>query len=117
MTIDDYTGLSWTIADLDFRHADRHIAAARRMLPGRNTRRVIGVEIIRRRGIGDIGEADIAKAIDREQGLPPGAQMPAGNAQQVPDQPWPEERPDKLEKTAEIRMHAREDEPRRIPGG
>ncbi len=115
MTMHDHTGLNRIMMDYSGLHAharknrDRHIAAKRRMIPRRHTRRFICVEIIRRRGIGHISEPDIAKAIDREQGLPPGAQVPAGNAHEVPDQPRPEDRPDKLEEAAEIRMHAGED--------
>ena len=63
------------------------------------------------------GEPDIAEMVNREQSLPPGAQMPAGSAHEVPDQPRPEDRPDKLEETAEIRMHSRENGAGHLPGG
>ena len=123
MTIDDHTGLIRIMTDYSELRAhaatnrDRHIAAKRRMLPGRHTWRFICVEIIRRRGIGHISEPDIAKAIHREQRLPPGALMPAGSAHEVPHQPRPEDRPDKLEEAAEIRMHARKDGAGHLPGG
>jgi hypothetical protein len=109
-TIDDQAGFIRIMTDeAGLRaHAGGHIAAKGRMLPCRKARGFICVEIIRRRGIGHIGELDIAETIDCRQRIPPGPHVPAGHAQQVPDQPRPEDRPDMVEETLEIRMHGLE---------
>ncbi|KCZ83702.1 hypothetical protein HAD_13909 [Hyphomonas adhaerens MHS-3] len=110
MTIDDYTGLNRIMTDLRFRHANRHIAATGRMLPCREARRFICIEIIGRRGVSHEDQPYIAKAIDRHQRLPPGARVPAGDAHQVPHQLRPEQRPDMGKVALKVRMHARKDE-------
>ena len=102
MTKHDHAGLAV--------HAGRHIAATGRVLPCREARRFICIEIIERRGVSHEDQPYIAKAIDRHQRVPPGARMPASDAHQVPHQPRPEERPDMVEIALEVRMHARKDE-------
>ena len=97
MTRHDHDGL-WA-------HAGGQIAAKGRVVPCRNARCFICIEIIGWRGIGQADEPDIAKAIDRHQRFAPGVRMPAGDAHQVPHQPWPEERPDMVEVALEVRMH------------
>ncbi len=110
MTIDDYTGLNRIMTDLRFGHANRHIAAKGRTLPCRHARRFICIEIIGRRGICHEDQPDVSKAIDRHQRLAPRPRVPAGDTQQVPHQPWPEQRPDMGKVALEVRMHARKDE-------
>ena len=111
MTKHDHSGLSRIMTDFAGHSAhaaanrDRHIAAKGRMFPARNTRRFICIEIIRRRGIGQADQPDIAKAIDRHQRFAPGARMPAGDAHQVPHQPRPEHWPDMVEVALKVRMH------------
>ena len=109
--MDDQAGLIRIMTDYagTSAHAGGPIAAKGRMFPCRKARGFICVESIGRRGIGHIGKLDIAKTIDRHQRIPPGAHVPAGNTQQVPDQPWPEDRPDMVEEALEIRMHGLED--------
>ena len=112
MIMDDDTGLSRIMTDLAERPAQSREpgAADSRPFPARNARRFICIEIIGRRGIGHEDQPDIAEAIDRHQGIPPGARVPAGDAHQVQHQPRPEERPDMVEIALEVRMHARKDE-------
>ncbi|HAE25604.1 MAG TPA: hypothetical protein DCG58_00445, partial [Hyphomonas adhaerens] len=81
MTKHDHAGLAV--------HAGRHIAATGRVLPCREARRFICIEIIERRGVSHEDQPYIAKAIDRHQRVPPGARMPASDAHQVPHQPRP----------------------------
>ena len=116
MTKHDYTGLGRIMTDHVMTrhdhpglaaHAHGHIAAKGRMFPARNARRFICIEIIGWRGFGYEDQPDIAEAIDRHQRIPPGARMPAGDAYEVPHQPWPKERPDMGKVALEVRMHAR----------
>jgi len=100
-----YTDDKDTIYAQAVRAAFRQRESGREALPRERLRRVICIEIIRRRGIGHVRDADIAETVDREQCLDAGTFVPAGEAQQVPDQPWPEERPDMLEVGSEARMH------------
>ncbi|KCZ82818.1 hypothetical protein HJA_17355, partial [Hyphomonas jannaschiana VP2] len=81
MTRHDYSGLTRIMTDFAglAAHAGGHIAAEGRVLPCRNARRFICIEIIGRRGIGQADQPYIAKAIDRHQRFPPGACVPAGN--------------------------------------
>ena len=114
MTTDDQAGLIRIMTDYNglrqaSAHAHGHIAAKGRMFPARNARCFICIEIIGWRGIGEANEPDIAEAIDRHQGIPPRPRVPAGNTQQVPHQPWPEERPDMVEVALKVRMHALKD--------
>jgi hypothetical protein len=113
MTRHDHTGLIRIMTDYAGlrAHAGGHIAAKGRMFPGCEARCFICVEIIGRRDIGHERQFDIAETVDRHQRIPPGAHVPAGLAQQVPDQLWPEDRPDMVEEALEIRMHSRKDGP------
>ena len=110
MTMDDHTGLVRIMMDEQglVAHRRERGAADRRPFPARDTRRFICVEITRRRSVGHMGEPDIAETVHRDQRIPACAHVPAGNTQQVPNQPWPEERPDMVEEALEIRMHGRQ---------
>ena len=101
MTMHDHTGLH--------AHGRQNGAAEGRPFPAGYARCFICIEIIGWRGIGQADEPDIAKAIDRHQRFAPGVRMPAGDAHQVPHQPWPEERPDMVEVALKVRMHAHKD--------
>ena len=111
MIIDDHTGLIRIMMDFAGlrAHAGRHIAAKGRMLPGRHARRIICVKIGRRGRVGHQDESDIAVPVHPAKGFAPAALMPSGNAQQIPDQPWPEQRQDKVEIGAKGWVHARND--------
>ena len=87
---------------------EKGLNARRQPLPRHHVRRFIRIQIIRSRRIGQTNQPHIPEAVDHEQPVLPGARVPVGNAQQVPDQPGPEKRPDMIEIGAEVRMHAGE---------
>ncbi len=103
-----YTDNKDTIYAEALKPAFRQRESGRKALPREHIRRFICIEIIRRRGIGDARDADIAETVDREQRFHAGTFVPAREAQKVPDQPGPEQRPDMLEIGSNGRMHAGE---------
>ena len=79
-----------------------------RAQPARPARRFMEVSSLRLRRIAKAHDADVAEAVDSQQGILPRPHMPSGKADKVPDQPRPEHRPDMIEIRTKTIRHARE---------